>query len=246
MRLENKVAIVTGGAAGIGKETCVVLASEGARVAIADLNEALGKELEEHIRGLGGIARFYKVDVTDRDSIKAALDAIMADWGRVDILINNAGITADATLLKMTEAQWDRVIDINLKGVFNMTQAVAPIMVSAGKGKIINASSVVGVQGNFGQTNYVATKAGVIGMTKVWARELGRKGICVNAVTPGFIITEMTAKMPENVLETMKSKTPLGRLGSTRDVANIYLFLASDESDYVNGAVLAVDGGITL
>ncbi|MGB9858936.1 MAG: SDR family oxidoreductase, partial [Moorellaceae bacterium] len=157
-----------------------------------------------------------------------------------------AGITADALLVKMTEDQWDKVIAVNLKGVFNCTQAVAPIMIEQGSGVILNASSVVGVYGNIGQTNYAATKAGVIGMTKSWAKELGRKGIRVNAVAPGFILTDMTAKVPENILEMMKSKTPLGRLGVPADVAAAYLFLASDEAAYINGQVLGVDGGLMI
>src|SRR5690606_27197858 len=167
-------------------------------------------------------------------------------YGRIDVLVNNAGITQDATLLKMTEEQFDRVIDVNLKGVFYCTKAVAPIMVEQGKGKIINTSSVVGVYGNFGQTNYAASKSAVIGMTKTWAKELGRKGINVNAVAPGFIAKPMVQKMPEKVLEKMKGNVSLARLGDPKDVANAYLFLASDESDYVHGHVLHVDGGIMM
>lgn len=186
------------------------------------------------------------MDVRDRAQIRDVVDAIVARFGGIDILVNDAGITADASLVKMTEEQWDRVMDINLKCVFNVTQAVAPVMIARGKGRIINASSVVGIHGNFGQTNYVATKAGVIGMTKVWARELDRKGVTVNAVAPGFILTDMTAKMPGNILEMMKSKTPAGRLGTPRDVALAYLYLASDDADFVSGAVLSVDGGISI
>lgn len=246
MRLKDKVAIITGSARGIGKQAALTFAREGAKVVVADFDEEGGKAVAEEIVAQGGEAMFVKLDVTNRESVKSMVDAVMAKWGRIDILVNNAGITADKTLLKMTEEQFDKVIAVNLKGVFNCAQAVAEVMVNQGKGKIINTSSVVGLYGNFGQTNYVATKSGVIGMTKVWAKELGKKGICVNAVAPGFIETEMTAKMPENVLAVMREKTPLGRLGSTQDIANAYLFLASDESDYVNGAVLSVDGGITL
>jgi len=170
--------------------------------------------------------------------------AIRRDFGRVDILVNNAGITLDATLLKMTEEQWDRVIAVNLKGVFNCTRAFAPLMVEQGYGRVINVSSVVALYGNFGQTNYVAAKAGVIGMTRVWARELGRKGVTVNAVAPGFIETEMTRNLPEKVLEQIIQRTPLGRMGKPAEVAAAVLFLASDEASYVNGAVLSVDGGM--
>lgn len=245
MRLQGKVAIITGAARGIGRETALLFAAEGAKVVICDLLDE-GEEVAEEIRSRGGEAIFYKLDVTDRDAVKRMVDAVVERYGRIDILINNAGITRDAQFLKMTEEDWDKVIAVNLKGVFNVTQAVAPVMVAQGKGKIVNAASVVALYGNFGQTNYVASKAGVIGMTKVWARELGRKGINVNAVAPGFIQTEMTAKVPEKILQMMRERTPLGRLGAPRDVAYAYLFLASEESDYVNGAVLSVDGGLVI
>jgi 3-oxoacyl-[acyl-carrier protein] reductase len=172
--------------------------------------------------------------------------ATIEKYGKVDVLVNNAGITADATLAKMTEEQWDRVININLKGVFNCTQAVIPHMVQQGAGRVLTASSVVGIYGNFGQTNYAATKWGVIGMTKTWAKELGAKGLRFNAVAPGFIATEMVAKMPEKVVTMLKEKAPVKRLGTVEDVAACYLFLASDEADFINGAVLSVDGGVTL
>ncbi len=245
MRLQGKVAIITGAARGIGRETALLFAAEGAKVVICDLLDE-GEEVAEEIRSRGGEAIFYRLDVTDREAVKRMVDAVVERYGRIDILVNNAGITRDAQFLKMTEGDWDKVIAVNLKGVFNVTQAVAPVMVAQGKGKIVNAASVVALYGNFGQTNYVASKAGVIGMTKVWARELGRKGINVNAVAPGFIQTEMTAKVPERVLQMMRERTPLGRLGTPRDVAYAYLFLASDESDYVNGAVLSVDGGLVI
>ncbi len=245
MRLQGKVAIITGAARGIGRETALLFAAEGAKVVICDLL-AEGEEVAEEIRSRGGEAIFYKLDVTDRESVKRMVNTVTERYGRIDILVNNAGITRDAQFLKMTEEDWDKVIAVNLKGVFNVTQAVAPVMVAQGKGKVVNAASVVALYGNFGQTNYVASKAGVIGMTKVWARELGRKGINVNAVAPGFIQTEMTAKVPEKVLQMVRERTPLGRLGTPRDVAYAYLFLASDESDYVNGAVLSVDGGLVI
>jgi 3-oxoacyl-[acyl-carrier protein] reductase len=195
------------------------------------------------------------VDVTSAESVQALVDATVTRWGRVDILVNNAGITRDALLVKvkdgeivdqMSEAAFDAVVNVNLKGVFLCTRAVAPVMIRQGSGVILNAASVVGLYGNFGQTNYVATKAGVIGMTRVWARELGRKGIRVNTVAPGFILTDMVKKMPEKVLASMQEKVPLGRLGEPEDVANAYAWLASDEASYVNGAVISVDGGIVI
>ncbi|HHV79764.1 MAG TPA: 3-oxoacyl-[acyl-carrier-protein] reductase [Firmicutes bacterium] len=246
MRLRDKVCIVTGAGRGIGKEIALRFASEGAKVAVCEIDEMTGAATASEIQEKGHEAIFVKVDVTNRESVKAMVEETTSHYGRIDVLVNNAGITADALLVKMTEEQWDKVIGVNLKGVFNCTQAVAPKMIEQGKGKIINISSVVGLYGNFGQTNYAATKSGVIGMTKTWGKELGRKGINVNAVAPGFIITEMTAKMPQKVLDMMKDKTPLGRLGTPQDVASAVLFLASDESDYVNGAVLSVDGGIVL
>ncbi|MCF7794687.1 MAG: SDR family oxidoreductase, partial [Candidatus Cloacimonetes bacterium] len=178
------------------------------------------------------------------EEVITSMKRVINDFGKVDILINNAGITKDATLKKMTPEQWQQVIDVNLTGVFNCTQSVSAHMTERGSGRIINASSVVGLYGNFGQTNYVAAKAGVIGMTKVWARELGRKGICVNAVAPGFIVTEMVAAMPDKVIQMMEEKTPLGRLGRPEDIANAYCFLAGDEASFINGTTLCVDGGI--
>ena len=243
MRLKDKVAIITGAARGIGRETALLFTHEGAKVVICDVVDS-GQETADEIKNAGGDAFFVKVDVTDRESCNRAVERTMKEYGRIDILINNAGIVRDARLVKMTEQDFDLVVKVNLKGTFNMTQAVVPIMIEQGKGKIINVASVVALYGNFGQTNYVATKAGIIGMTKVWARELGRKGINVNAVAPGFTQTEMTSSVPEKVLEMMREKTPLGRLGTPRDIANAYLFLASNESDYVHGAVLSVDGGL--
>ena len=252
MRMQDKVVLVTGGAAGIGRATAERFAGEGAIVAICDVNEAAGRETAA---ALGERASFTKVDVSDRESVRTWVDDVVARTGRVDVLINNAGITRDAQLVKMkdgevvgqmSETDFDLVIAINLKGVFTCTQAVVPVMIKQGFGAIVNASSVVGFDGNFGQTNYVATKAGVIGMTKVWARELGRYGIRVNAVAPGFTATEMVAAMPEKVQETMRARTPLGRLATPADIANGYLFLASDEASFVTGAVLRVDGGLVV
>lgn len=243
MRLLGKVAVITGAAQGIGRATALLFAQEGAKVALWDISPQ-GEAVAEEIRRAGGTAAFFQVDVASRAQVEGAVKAVVEKFGRIDILINNAGITRDAQLLKMTEEEWDQVISVNLKGVFNVTQVVAPIMVAQGYGRIVNAASIVALYGNFGQTNYVASKAGVIGMTKVWARELGRKGITVNAVAPGFIETEMVKKIPEKVREMVLSRIPLGRLGSPQDVAYAYLFLASDEAAYVNGAVLCVDGGL--
>lgn len=245
LRLKDKVAIITGGARGIGKETALLFAREGAKVVICDFDAQAGEATAGELRELTG-ALFFQVDVTSRAGVQAMVDGAMAQFGRIDVLVNNAGITADAFLTRMTEEQWDRVIAVNLKGVFNCTQAVAPVMMEQGSGSIINASSVVGVYGNVGQTNYAATKGGVIAMTKSWAKELGKKGIRVNAVAPGFIITGMTAMVPQKVLDLMKEKTPLGRWGYPADIANAYLYLASDESSFVNGVVLQVDGGLVI
>ena len=252
MRLKDKVTLITGGAAGIGKATAQRFAEEGAKVIICDVNEAAGTAL---LPDLGPSARFDKVNVVERQEVQGWIDAVIALYGRIDVLINNAGTTRDALLVRikdgqlvkqMEESDFDQVIAINLKGVFNCTQAVAPYMINQGGGVIVNASSVVGLYGNFGQTNYVASKAGVIGMTKVWARELGKYGIRVNAVAPGFILTDLVQKMPENILADMKSHTPLGRLGEPIDIANAYLWLASEEASFVHGAIISVDGGIVI
>ncbi len=250
MRFENQVCLITGGAAGIGKATAVKFAVEGATVVICDVNEEVGQATAAEIGG-----SFSKVDVASREAVQAWVDGVVAEYGRIDILINNAGITRDAQLVKvkegeltgmMSEEAFDLVIAINLKGVFNCTQAVAPIMIKQGSGVILNASSVVGLDGNFGQTNYVATKAGVVGMTKTWARELGRYGVRVNAIAPGFIATEMVAKMPEKIIEGMKAHTPLRRMGRPEDIANAYAFLASEEASFISGTTLRVDGGIVV
>lgn len=252
MRMKDKVVLVTGGAAGIGKATALRFAEEGAKVVICDVNEAAGQET---VKLLGTDAAFYRVNVTSRADAQAWMDGVTAKYGRIDVLVNNAGILRDGLLIKfkegqlvsqMAEAEFDQVVSVNLKGVFNCTQAAAPVMAKQGSGVILNATSVVGIDGNFGQTNYVASKSGVIGMTKVWSRELGRFGIRVNAVAPGFISTDMVAGMPEKVLDGMRARTPLGRLGEPRDIANAYLFLASDEASFITGATLRVDGGIVV
>ena len=241
-RLKDKVAIITGAAKGIGFITAQRFAQEGAKVMIADLNPQALELAQAQIPG----AETYVMNVTDRASIQAAVDQIMERHGKINILINNAGITQDARLIKMTEAQFDSVINVNLKGVFNCTQLVVPHMLAVGSGSIVNASSVVGIYGNFGQTNYSASKFGVIGFTKTWARELGAKGIRVNAVCPGFIATEMVKAMPENILQDIEGRSWLGRLGRPEEIANVYLFLASDEASYVNGVALEASSGISL
>jgi 3-oxoacyl-[acyl-carrier protein] reductase len=245
MRLQGKVALITGGQSGLGREAALVFAREGARVAVCDL-AADGSELIAAVKTLNRECFYVPADVSVFAQVEMMVAAVLKHYGSIDILINNAGITRDATLVKMTLDQWNQVIGVNLSGVFHCTKAVAPQMIERGKGKIINTSSIVGIFGNFGQTNYAATKAGLIGMTKTWARELGPKGINVNAVAPGFIATEMVKKMPEKVVQGMCERTPLRRLGEPRDVANAYLFLSSEEADFINGAVLSVDGGLTL
>ncbi|MBU1100927.1 MAG: 3-oxoacyl-ACP reductase FabG [Bacteroidetes bacterium] len=243
-KLENKIAVITGGSRGIGKAAVEKFVAEGAKVAIWDVDQAAGASIQKE---LGADNIFVQVvDVASFESVTDATNKTVEAFGKIDILINNAGITRDASLKKMTPEQWQQVIDVNLTGVFNCTKTVSAVMLENGFGRIINTSSVVGLYGNFGQTNYVATKAGVIGMTKVWARELGRKGITVNAIAPGFIATEMVQKMPENILASMKDKTPVGRLGLPEDIANAYAFLASDEASFINGAVLSVDGGLVI
>jgi len=246
MRLQDRVAIITGAAGGIGLTTAEVFAREGATVAMADFKVEQGEELARELRQKGYEATFFQVNVADRQSVDEMVEKVQSAYGKIDILINNAGITRDAMLSKLTVEDFQTVLDVNLTGVFHCTQAVLPAMIANGRGRIINTSSVSGVYGNVGQTNYAATKAGVVGMTKTWAKELGRKGINVNAVAPGFIETGMTAKVPEKVLVQMMQMVPLARLGKPEDIANAYLFLASDESNYVNGTVLHVDGGIMM
>ncbi|WP_423226531.1 3-oxoacyl-[acyl-carrier-protein] reductase [Candidatus Amarolinea aalborgensis] len=246
MRLQDRVALITGSARGIGRATALAFAAEGAQVIVCDMDAAGGEQTAADIRTAGGRALFVQVDVTDRASVDALVQAAQAHFGRIDVLVNNAGVLRDRSLLKMTEQDFDFVINVNLKGVFNCTQAVAPLLAAQGSGVILNASSVVGVSGNYGQTNYVASKAGVIGMTRVWARELGPKGVRVNAVAPGFISTEMLAGIPDKVMEELKAKISLRRLGRPEDIANAYVFLASDEAAYITGHVLHVDGGAVV
>lgn len=245
-RIENKVAIITGGADGLGKAGANLFASEGAAVVIWDMNEVKANEVVREIQANGGKASFLKVNTANYNEVEEATQKTIEAYGKIDILINNAGITRDSSLKKMTPDQWQQVIDVNLTGVFNCAKCVSSNMVENGYGRIINTSSVVALYGNFGQSNYVAAKAGVIGMTKTMARELGRKGVTVNAVAPGFIATDMVKKMPDEVLKGMEAKVPIGRLGLPEEIALAYLFLASDEAAYINGTTLSVDGGITV
>ncbi|MCB0154430.1 MAG: glucose 1-dehydrogenase, partial [Anaerolineae bacterium] len=266
--LKDRVAIITGAGRGIGHATALRFAEEGALVVLADIDFELVEEVASEINSLRSqtqssvepiaaaqsgsrvvesiVALPVQVDVTSQASIAAMVQTTMEHFGRIDILVNNAGIVRDAQLTKMTEENFDLVININLKGVFNCAHAVAPIMIEQGSGVILSTSSLVAPYGNYGQTNYVASKAGVVGMTKVWARELGRKGIRVNAVAPGFIKTRLTAGIPDKVVNTLLERIPLGHFGSPEDIANAFLWLASDEAKYVSGHVFAVDGGAVL
>jgi 3-oxoacyl-[acyl-carrier protein] reductase len=245
-RLQDRVALVTGSGQGIGRAIALRFAQAGAKIVVIDVVEDHASAVAAEIKAAGGDAVAVVCDVTQRDQVEAAVKSTLDTFGKIDILCNNAGITRDARLVKMSEDQFDAVIDVNLKGVFNMTQAVAPHMVAQNYGRIISTSSIVGLYGNFGQTNYVASKAGVIGMTRVWARELGPKGITANAIAPGFIATDMIKTVPQEVLDRFTNATPVRRLGEPEDIANAYLFLASDEASFVNGAVLSVDGGLVI
>ena len=246
MRLTDKICIVTGAAQGIGLATALKFAREGATVVVCDIHgEAVGQAVAQ-CEATGAKAEGHVVDVTRREQVDAMVRAVKDKHGRIDVLVNNAGITKDARLQKMTEAQFDAVIDVNLRGVFHCAQAVADTMVAQGGGVILNASSVVGIYGNFGQTNYAASKFGVIGFTKTWSRELGPKGVRVNAVAPGFVETPILSTIPDKVLDHMRDQVPLKRLGQPEEIANVYAFLASDEASYVNGAVLEVSGGMTV
>jgi 3-oxoacyl-[acyl-carrier protein] reductase len=245
-RLAGKVSIVTGAGQGIGAATALKFAQEGAVVIVCDVNLAKVENVVAQCQAAGAMAHGFAMDVTQKPQVDNVVAEVLERCGRVDVLVNNAGITQDARLQKMTEEQFDRVIDVNLRGVFHCAQAVADAMVAQGSGVILNASSVVGIYGNFGQTNYAATKFGVIGFTKTWSRELGPKGVRVNAVAPGFISTPILETIPEKVLQEMEHKVPLRRLGRPEEIANVYAFLASDEASYVNGAVIEVCGGMTV
>ncbi len=242
-RFEGQVAIVTGGARGIGKGICKAFCQEGASVIIWDIDEQ-GLETAQEISFEGGIISFRRTDISDRNDLKMAVDNAINKHGHIDILINNAGIIRDRTLMKMSEEEWDQVINVNLTGIFNATKAVIPHMREAGYGRIVSASSINGSLGAFGQTNYSATKAGIIGFTKALAKEVGKYGITVNAVAPGFIKTAMTDTMPEEVVTASIAQIPVRRIGTPLDMANAYLFLASRESGFISGHILHANGGV--
>lgn len=246
MLLENKVCIITGGANGIGKAASLKFAKEGAKTIVCDLNQEQIDAVVSEIEAAGGEAAGFVVDVTNKDQINAMVEGVKAKFGRIDALVNNAGIIMDARLQKMTEDQFDKVIEVNLKGTYNCTKAVVDTMVEQQSGSIVNTSSIVGLYGNFGQTNYAASKFGVIGFAKTWAKELGKSNVRANAVCPGFIGTEILNSMPEKVIKAMEEKVPMRRLGKPEEIANAYAWLASDESSYVNGIVIEVGGGVAL
>ena len=245
-RLIGKVSLITGAAQGIGLATAKKFAQEGAVVVVCDIHAEAVNAAVAQCQAFGAQVEGHAMDVTQRDQVDAVVAAVLARHGRIDVLVNNAGITQDARLKNMTQAQFDRVIDVNLRGVFHCAQAVANTMVAQGSGVILNASSVVGIYGNFGQTNYAASKFGVIGFTKTWSRELGPKGVRVNAVAPGFIATPILSTIPEKVIAEIAQRVPLRRLGQPEEIANVYAFLASDEASYINGEVIEVSGGMTL
>jgi len=246
MELQNKIAVITGGANGIGRETADLFLKNGATVIIWDIDDISGEKEVDNWNAHGFTSFFYKVNTAIAEEVENATKEVIEKVKKIDILINNAGITRDAALKNMTFTQWQQVIDVNLSGVFHCTKSISPYMVAQQSGRIINAASVVAHNGSFGQSNYVAAKAGVIGLTKVWARELGSKGITVNAVAPGFIETEMTAVLGTDFMDELLKRTPVRRIGQPIDIANAYLFLASDKTSFITGTCLNVDGGLTL
>lgn len=246
MRLEGKVSIITGGAQGIGLATAEKFAAEGARVVICDVNQDVISGVVNEFKQSGIDVDGLNADVTNQADISNMVDLVISKYGQIDCLVNNAGIVRDARMVNMTDEQFDSVIDVNLKGTYNCAKSVFPHMMERQSGVVLNASSIVGIYGNFGQTNYAASKFGVIGMAKTWAREFGRFGIRVNAVCPGMIKTDILSDIPDKVLENIVSKVPMGRLGAPSEIANTYAFLASDEASYINGAVIEVGGGATL
>jgi 3-oxoacyl-[acyl-carrier protein] reductase len=243
VQLANKVALITGASRGIGKATALKFAREGARLVVCDVDDEVAETVAE-IRLQGGQAIGFKVDVTKADSIEAMVKGALMTYGQIDVLVNSAGV-ADAQLKKMTDEQFDEVIDVNLKGAYNCTRAVLDVMMARKSGVVLNAS-IAGVYGDFGQPNYAASKFGVIGMAKNWARELGRYGIRVNVVCPGFIETSILKAMPAKAIRALEERVPLGRLGKPEEIASAFAFLASDEASYINGAVIEVSGGMTL
>ncbi len=246
LTLEGKVALVTGGARGIGKEIALCLAKQGANIALCDVNLEETEKTAKEIRDLGRDCLALKADVTSLKDVQDMMDKILDKLSKLDILINNAGITKDGLVLRMSEQDWDKVIAVNLKGCFICTKVASKVMLKQRFGKIVNLASIIGIMGNIGQANYAASKAGIIGLTKSVAKELAPRGVCVNAIAPGFIKTEMTAKLPEDVQKKMLSLIPLGRFGEPKDVANLALFLSSENSSYITGQVIQIDGGMLM
>ena len=246
MRLKDQVALVTGGARGIGKQIALTLAKEGANIVIFDVNMDEAAKTQGEIEALGRQTLAFKADVTDSKQVEESIIKILDKFKRVDILVNNAGITRDALLLRMADSDWDAVIDVNLKGTFICTKCVAKVMIKQVYGRIINIASIIGLIGNVGQANYSASKAGIIALSKTAAKELARRNINVNAIAPGFISTDMTAKLPDEIKAKMLTVIPLNRFGEPQDVANLCLFLASQESSYITGQVITVDGGMVM
>lgn len=246
MRLKNKVTLITGAGTGIGEATAYEFAQEGAIVIVCDVNQTAIDTVVNKIQAEGYFASGFIMDVNNRPQIAKVVEDVKALYGRIDILINNAGIVSDAQLYKMTDESFDRVIDTDLKGVYNCTRAVVNTMIEQKSGVILNASSIVGIYGNFGQTNYAASKFGVIGFVKTWAKELGKYGIRANAVCPGFVETHILDDMPQKVIDSMKSHVPLGRLAAPQEIAKVYVFLASSDASYINGAAIEVTGGLSL
>ena len=246
MRLKDKVALVTGGARGIGREIALCFARQGAHIVIWDVNLEAAKQTQKDIEALGVKGMGAEVDVTNFNRVEEAINKILDKFQKLDILVNNAGITKDNILLRMPEADWDAVISVNLKGTFNCAKAASKVMLKQRQGKIVNIASIIGIIGNFGQANYSASKAGIIALTKTTAKELASRGICVNAAAPGFIQTEMTAKLAPQIQEKMLAAIPLNRFGKPEDVANLCLFLASSDSDYITGQTIIIDGGMVM
>ena len=246
LRLTNQVAIITGGARGIGREIALAFAREGADVVLFDVNPELLEQTAQELRGLGRRAEGFSVDVTDGKQVDEGVAKVLDKLGRIDILINNAGITKDGLLIRMDDAQWDRVLNINLKGTFLCTRAVAKHMLKQRRGRIVSIASIVGIIGNPGQANYAASKAGIIGLTKAVAKELATRGVTVNAIAPGFIKTEMTDALPEQAKQRLLAAVPMGTLGEPKDVAQAALFLVSEAARYITGHVLVVDGGLAM
>ncbi|PIQ87512.1 MAG: 3-oxoacyl-ACP reductase [Candidatus Omnitrophica bacterium CG11_big_fil_rev_8_21_14_0_20_43_6] len=246
MRLKDKVALITGGARGIGRAIALTFAREGADIVVADVNLEIAQKTALEIEGLGRRAMALEMDVTNYELVEAGINKILDKMGKVDILVNNAGITKDNLLLRMSLADWDAVINVNLKGTFNCIKAVSRPMIKQRSGRIISIASIIGLMGNPGQANYAASKAGIIALTKTVAKELASRNINANAVAPGFIQTEMTAKLPEEIKKKMLEAIPLGTLGTPEDVANVCLFLASQESSYITGQVITIDGGMVM